>query len=245
MQKLLGEVDLSPLWRCDTEERRLYPVLEGFFGPDHYRFSLAIMTARRDAQHPDIYHVQGRTHYRKNIRPFEGILTVRTLDDAQPFYSPSGNAFFPSNQSMPPDTFQARYEAALSRTMMISLRAQMQLHEQPAKNSGIFEGEAFLNFYITPSKQVGYTSAPSVTPGEPANGSYILLRGARRNSTTGQVKSFVVADDAFAAAPDVLKDFGIGDRGQTMNPKYAKQGWNEKWENEEWWAEPGKPSLNL
>jgi hypothetical protein len=39
---------------------------------------------------------------------------------------------------------------------------------------------------------------------------------------------------------DIFRDFIIGERDMDFNPKYAKLGWNSYWENEEWWAEPGK-----
>ena len=68
---------------------------------------------------------------------------------------------------------------------------------------------------------------------------------SRRNHTTRQVKTFVVPDNVFAAAPEVCKDFGIGDRSREINPKYAKPGWSELWENEEWWADSPKPKLSL
>ena len=46
----------------------------------------------------------------------------------------------------------------------------------------------------------------------PARGSGLLMRGKRLNRTTKQIKNFVIAADVFAAALDVYKDFGIGDR---------------------------------
>ena len=246
MRQLLHEYDLSKLWQGNTKERRKDPTLQGFFGPDHYRFALVFTNVVRDKQHPEIYHVQGKCRYRKNIRPFEGTLTVRQIADAEVYYSPADGSFYtPPADSLPSDTVQARYERAIGKARFYTLRAQLQLREDDAENSGIFEGEAILNFYAAPPQHVGYATAPALTPNEPAQGSSMLLRGSRRNVTTRQIKKFVVAEDVFAAAPDVYKDFGIGDRGGEINPKYARLGWNELWENDEWWADSPKPKLSL
>ena len=246
MRQLLQKYDLSKLWQGDTKEQREHPTLEGFFGPDHYRFVLVITQAHRDAQHPECYYVQGKCHYRQNIRPFTGSLTVRELTAADVFYSPSDDVMQSAYAGSPePDSFAVRYERAGKLINIYTARARLQLVETQAPNSGIFEGEAELNFYVKPPQRIGYANAPAITDGEPARGSGLLLRGRRRNLTTQQVKRFVVADDVFAAAPDVYKDFGVGERGFEINPKYAKQGWNEAWENDEWWADSPKPNLSL
>lgn len=245
-RQLLAQYDLSPLWQGSTPDRREHPVLEGFFGFDHYRFMLVFTQVQCDAQHPELYWVRGKGHYRQNIRPFTGTLTVRRLADADVFYSPSGNSFYPPNSgSLPPDTLQARYERAASQARLHTAWARLQLSEEAADNSGVFEGEAVLNFWVAPPARVGYAQAPVLTEGEPGRGGWLLLRGSRRNVSTRQIKQFVVADDVFAAAPDVYKDFGIGDRGGELNPKYAHLGWNKKWENEEWWADSPAPRLTL
>lgn len=247
MRKLVEQIDLSKLWQSDTKERREHPVLEGFFGPDHYRFMMVFKQVSRDKVQPEVYHVSGKCHYRQNIRPFTGTLTLRRLEDADVFYSPSDNILSPAYAagSADADSMSERLSRAMAQLHFYSAWARLQLLEEAAENSGLFEGEAVLNFYVAPRHQVGYASAPALTAGEPARGSGLLLRGARRNTTTQQVKKFVVADDVFAAAPDVYKDFGVGDRGFEINPKYAKLGWNKAWANEEWWADSPKPSLNL
>ena len=249
MRQLLNEYDLSKLWQGDMKERRQDPTLQGFFGPDHYRFALVFSDVVRDKQHPEIYHVQGICRYRKNIRPFEGKLTVRQIADLDAPWD--YDEFSPQEQdsmlteAAASDSNMARYERARRLSHPYTLRAELQIQEETAENSGIFLGEATLNFYVTSPKRLGYVTAPFVTIGAPANGSAMLLHGARRNVTTRQVKPFVVSDNVFAAAPEVYKDFGIGDRGGEINPKYARLGWNELWENDEWWTDSPKPNLNL
>ncbi|WP_046246785.1 hypothetical protein [Hymenobacter terrenus] len=233
MRELLRQHDLSKLWQNGSEERKINPTLEGFFGPDHYRFALVFNEVRRDAQRPDIYHVRGKSHYRKNIRSFSGLLTVRQIVDL-----PRGYFFMAGAGAELPDTAAAYTYTA---------RAQFQITEENSESSGVFEGEAVLDFYTLPNPATAdYVTAVMGTDERmPARGCGLLLRGSRLNKTTKQVKKFVVATDVFAAAPDIYKDFAVGDRGGEINPKYAKLGWNEAWENEEWWADSPQPSLNL
>ena len=250
MRQLLSENDLSKLWQGDTKERQQNPALQGFFGPDHYRFALAFTRVVRDEQHPEVYHVRGKCRYRKNIRPFEGTLTVRQIVDLDAPWD--YDEFMPQQpdstltEAVAADSTEARYERARRLSHPYTLRAEFRMQEETAGNSGVFLGEAILNFYVASSpRRLGLISAPFVAKGAPANGSTLLLHGARRNVTTRQVKSFVVSDDVCAAAPEVYKDFAIGDRGGEINPKYAKLGWNELWENDEWWVDSPKPKISL
>lgn len=243
---LLQRYDLSSLWQGSTKERRERPVLEGFFGPDHYRFRVVFTQVRRDSQHPEVYQVKGKCHYRQNIRSFVGTLTMRRLEEADVYFSPVASLVDVVYANSPePDSFGTRYERATRGMVIYSAWARLQLTEETSLNSGIFEGEAELNFCMAPDGRVGYAQAPSLNDTDPARGGWLLLRGSRRNVSTRQVKQFVVADDVFAASPDVYKDFGVGDRGQEINPKYAKLGWNTYWQNDEWWADSPKPKLNL
>ena len=249
MRQLLGEIDLSKLWQGDTQYRRENPTLQGFFGPDHYRFALAFTSVSRDAQHPEVYHVRGKCRYRKNIRPFEGTLTVRQIVDLDAPWD--YDEFTPQQQdstltqAAANDSAEARYERARRLSHPYTLRAELAIQEAAAPNSGVFRGEAVLNFHVTSLGRLDYVTAPFVSKEVPANGSEMLVHGSRRNLTTREVKTFVVAADVFAAAPEVYKDFGIGDRGGEINPKYAKLGWNELWENDEWWADSPTPKLSL
>ncbi|GAB3658212.1 hypothetical protein GCM10027594_29700 [Hymenobacter agri] len=249
MRQLLGEIDLSKLWQGDTQYRRENPTLQGFFGPDHYRFALAFTSVMRDAQHPEVYHVRGKCRYRKNIRPFEGTLTVRQIEDLEAPWDYGD--FTPQQQdsmlteAAATDSTAVQYERARKLSHPYTLRAELAIREETAANSGVFRGEAILNFHVTNRGRLDYVTAPFVSKDMPANGSEVLVHGSRRNLTTREVKKFVVAADVFAAAPEVYKDFGIGDRGGEINPKYAKLGWNELWENDEWWADSPNPKLSL
>ena len=247
MRDLLRQVDLSSLLRGAEEHGR--PVFDGFFGPDHYRFSVAFTEVRRDSLHPENYIVRGKCRYRQNIRPFTGIISAKQITDLEVQSNLSGlfedSLVEESPGNSDSDSLAARYEREVKQVRTYSLRARFTASEAKTENSGLFDGEAILNFFVTPDHVTGYAVEPMLNKKLPARGDRFLLRGSRLNLTTGQIKSFVVATNVFSAAPDVYKDFGIGDRGGEINPKYAKLGWNEAWENEEWWADSPKPSLNL
>ena len=233
MRRLVARHDLANLLQGDTKGNEGNPAFEGFFGPDHYRFALVFNDVQRDEQHPAIYHVRGKCHYRKNVRKFTGTLTVQQVLDL-----PRGYFFIAGAGSDLPDTAAAQTYTA---------RARLQLTEDNSENSGVFDGEAVLDFYtLAGSAKTDYVTAVMETDESmPARGSGLLLRGSRLNVSTKEVKKFVVSTNFFAAAPDVYSDFAIGDRGGEINPKYAKLGWNELWENDEWWADSPKPKLSL
>ena len=234
MRAVLRQHDLAKLWQSATPDRRTYPVLKGFFGPDHYRFEMVFSDVRRDAHDPALYHVRGKCHYRKNVRPFSGSLTIRRVDELE-----RGDFFLNGEGQNLPDTAAARTYTAV---------AQVQLREEDSENSGTFEGKAVLDFYaVAAPETVDYVTSAGMglEPDWPARGAGLLLRGSRRNISTRQVKPFVVSNNVFAVSPEVYEDFEVGERGEEVNPKYAKLGWNQDWENDEWWADSPKPKLSL
>lgn len=236
MRALLQAHDLAPLWQNADSSYRSTPVYEGFFGPDHYHFAMAFTQVKRDPANPAVYHVRGKSRYRKNIRPFSGTLTVRKLVDLS---YPGFLQDMATDDSNAADSLSGRTYTA---------HAQVQLREERKENSGIFEGELLLDFYVVPAKKPGYVTVfdhEGLEEGLPTRGCGLLLRGNRLNVSTGQVKSFTVAPWVSAVAVDVFKDFMLDERMGEINPKYARLGWNEFWNNDEWWADSPKPSLNL
>jgi hypothetical protein len=237
MRQVLKNNDLSRLWQnINHYEDGTQSSFEGFFGPDHYHFAMAFTQVVRDTADPSVYHVIGKSRYRKNIRPFAGTLTVRQVADLT---YPGFLQALASQQERAADSLAGRTYTA---------HARLQLQEEQQENSGLFEGEVVLDFYTVPGQKPGfvYVFAFDGTDEKlPTRGAGLLLRGNRRNVTTGQVKSFIVSPDVAAVAPFVFKDFMLDERMGEINPKYAKLGWNEYWNRDEWWAKTPKPSLNL
>ena len=236
MRALLLAHDLAALWQNADSSARSSPVYEGFFGPDHYHFAMVFTQVKRDPANPAVYHVLGKSRYRKNIRPFSGTLTVRKLVDLS---YPGFLVALATNESNAADSLSGRTYTA---------HAQLQLQEEHKENSGLFEGELLLDFFVVPARKPGYVTVfdhEGLEERLPTRGCGLLLRGNRLNTSTGQVKSFTVAPWVSAVAPDVLKDFMLDERMGQINPKYAKLGWSEFWTNDEWWADSPKPALTL
>ncbi|RZK35650.1 MAG: hypothetical protein EOO57_08715 [Hymenobacter sp.] len=193
---------------------------------------------RRDPADPARYLVQGKCNYHKskNIRSFSGTLTVRQVADLS----------YPGFLRARSIQFSEGIDSVAGRTY--TARAQLQLHEAPQANSGIFEGEIVLDFYVVPGQPVYYVyvfDREGYVDELPTRGGRLLLRGNRRNVTTGQIKAFLVAPEAAAVAPTIFKDFMLDERMGQVNPKYAKLGWGDYWQNDEWWADSPKPHLSL
>jgi hypothetical protein len=239
MRKLLQTQDLSPLWQdLQPSAYTDRSIFEGFFGPDHYHFAMVFTQATRDATDPAVYHVAGKSRYSqsRNIRPFTGTITVRQVVDLSypGFLEAIVYGEKKADNSLEGHTYTAR--------------ARVQLQEDANENSGIFEGEALLDFYVVPDQKPGYVGVFAFEGTDdklPTRGGGVLLRGNRRNTSTGQVKPFIVSPDVAAVAPYVFKDFLLDERMGEINPKYQHLGWNEYWTNEEWWADAPKPKLNM
>ncbi|RZK99108.1 MAG: hypothetical protein EOO62_25265 [Hymenobacter sp.] len=235
---LLRMHDLSQLWQNAerAEGPSPNPSFDGFFGPDRYRFGMVFNEVSRDPADPARYLVRGKCNYHKskNIRPFSGTLTVRQLVELK----------YPGfvRSVLYPDT------AGTLQGHLYTARAQLRLRETPQANSGIFEGEVVLDFYVVPGQPANYVYVIGHEGYEdqlPTRGGKLLVRGNRLNVTTGQVKSFLVGPELGAIAPHIFKDFMLDERMGQINPKYAKLGWNDYWQNDEWWADSPNPSLSL
>ncbi|UOQ52007.1 hypothetical protein [Hymenobacter cellulosivorans] len=221
----LQQNNIAPLWQNDTEERRQYPAFSGFYGADHYRISFVFTRVTQDQQRPELFHVQGKSQFKKAVTPFAGTLTVSQIAEL--------------------DTFLDLDSASSATAKAYTVTAGFELRENSAaKGAGVFRGTGYLDLYRTADGKLHQCSSmPSSADKDPTRGSGLLFSGEWVSNTTGQHKPLLLANDPFVIAPDVLKDFGIGERSGEINPKYAKLGWTEVWENEEWWADKPVSSL--
>jgi hypothetical protein len=236
-REVLRTNDLSELWQSvgNYGGNRGF---EGFFGPNHFRFGMIFTQASRDAADPAVYHVVGKSRYFQShtTRPFTGTLIVRRVADLS----------YPGFLAAKARSEEKAAYSLAGRTY--TAHARLQLQEEARENSGLFEGEVLLDFYVIPGQQPSfvYVFAFEGTDDRlPTRGAGLLLRGNRRNVSTGQVKPFIVSPDLAAIAPSVFKDFMLDERLGQINPKYTKLGWNEYWRNDEWWADSPKPRLSL
>ncbi len=227
-QAILRQHDLAALWNDPHGTYQESPVLDGFLGNEHRRFALAINAAHREAKQPQLIHVVGKSRLKGITTPFTGTITVVRITDLADDNVAPGAASDPTNS-------------------LYTAKGLFHLQQGNSKAISKLEGEVYFDFMVDRHGKVDLitTIMPDLNNKFPARGCGMVVRGRRTNQATGEHQSVLLARDVFVIAPEIFADFGVGDRGTLVNPKYAKLGWNEAWENEEWWADSPKPSLSL
>jgi hypothetical protein len=222
---ILRQHDLSPLWAKQTESTKAYPTLEGFYGPAYYRISFYFSKVARDAQRPNVFHVEGLDRYKKVVTPFTGTITVQTV---RPF---TKEMFADLDADWRAFTAAGRFEFS----------------EDPAtKGAGRYAGQALLDFALDAQGNLSYAGdASGLAVDNPTKGCGLLFRGTQVSNHTGQRHSVAFANYYGAVVPQALAKLHLGDRSEEINPNLAKLGWNEAWENDEWWATSPKISMSL
>ncbi len=224
---LLRRHDLTPFWNDPHGNFQPVPVLEGFLGKEHRRLGLAITHVRRDPAQPRVFWVTGKMRLRRVTTPFTGKLTVEKILDLQ-------------------DDMVGPGESADSTNYLCTASASFHFRPVGRQLAGEFAGQAFFDFVVPQRGSIYMITTIMTQPNDafPARGCGMVLRG-HWLAATGRREPMVVAKDLFAISSEVFPDFGIGDRGTEVNPKYAHLGWNEAWENDEWWADSLRPRLSL
>jgi hypothetical protein len=229
MPVFLEANNLAPLWQSDyghqANDSSRPTILDGFYGDEHRHISVLFERVERDAKQANVYRVQGRTRYKKNITPFEGTITVEALKSLKAY--------------LDLDSVEEARAHAYTAT------ARFVLREDPATNgAGVYQGTAMMDFYQLAS---GKLELVQMMPDAslPTGGGGLLFRGQWKSNRTGRQQAVAFANYPEAVLPNAMKDLYIGERGETLNPKYAGLDWSEAWENEEWWATSSKPSLSL
>lgn len=224
---LLRRYDLTPFWNDPHGNFQPVPVLEGFLGKEHRRLGLAITNVRRDPAQPQVFWVTGKLRLRRVTTPFTGKLTINKISDLQ-------------------DDMVGPGESADSTNYLYTASASFRFRPVGGQLAGEFVGQAYFDFVVPQRGSVYMVTTIMTHPDDtfPARGCGMVLRG-HWVAATGRQEPMLVAKDLFAISSEVFPDFGVGDRGTEVNPKYAHLGWNEAWENDEWWADSPKPRLNL
>jgi hypothetical protein len=229
MPAFLAANNLAPLWQSDyghqANDSSRPTILDGFYGDEHRHISVLFERVQRDEQQPNVFRVQGRTRYKKNITPFEGTITVEALK--------------PLKAYLDLDSVEEARARAYTAT------ARFVLREDPATNgAGVYQGTAMMDFYQLASGKLELVQMMS-DASLPTDGGGLLFRGQWKSNRTGRQQAVAFANYPEAVLPNAMKDLYIGERGETLNPKYAGLDWSEAWENEEWWAKSPKPTLSL
>lgn len=188
----------------------------GFYGADRYKIEFYFAEVTKDEKDPFLYHIVGKNRHKKVVTDFKGTLRVDSLAQIT---DPNLDTEEVSDMGV-----QRIYSAGGSFTLA---------EDSLSKYSGRFTGHHKMDF-------ASYDKAPTEIwffSDTPNKGSGIRYDGVWTSYKTGKSKPVIWSKDLFRFANDILKEFSIGERDVEINEKYRSLGWDNFWENDEWWAE--------
>jgi hypothetical protein len=220
-KNILSKYDLSTLFK-DYEGNYLVPN-NGFYGKSFYRIEMYFSDVQKDSLNPAVYHLKGKSRFKNNILPFEGSFTVESLV-----------AFTDPNLDI-----EALENWGLKNAF--SLKGTFKIDEDKSRDgSGFYQGKFTTDFGVNKDDRAEiwyYSQTPNTM------GAGYQFDGNWTSYKTGKVNYAMWASDLFMIANGILKDFSIGERDIEINKKYRHLGWENFWENEEWWNEDKKETL--
>lgn len=194
----------------------------GFYGEDRYKIEFYFSEVRKDEKDPFLYHIVGKNLHKKVISEFKGTLRIDSL----------------AQLSDPNLDTEEVGDMGVQR--IYSANGKFTLAEDSLKNySGRFVGKMQMDF-------ASYDKAPAEIwffSDTPNKGSGIRYDGTWTSYKTGKSKPVIWAKDIFRFANDILEEFAIGERDVEINKKYRKLGWDNYWENNEWWTDAKKVTM--
>jgi hypothetical protein len=225
-RKFLADYNLANL--LVMEESAGYELMNGFFGPDHYRIEFAMLDVQQDPTNPAHFFLKGKNRFKKNILPFEGDMTITQLRNQPKMVVTEDD----DNAEL------QKYVTKRNQLTMYCATGNFRLRENSsAKGAGTFAGTVALDVEVN---EEGNLQLSTRNRNYGARGGSVLFEGAWTSQATRQQKALVLVKNIMSYDQNILDDFMVGEREPGFNPKYAKLGWDTYWENEEWWAEPGQ-----
>lgn len=194
----------------------------GFYGEDRYKIEFYFSEVTKDEKDPFLYHIVGKNRHKKVVSEFKGSFRIDSLAQV-------------SDPNL--DTEEV---GDMGVQRIYSANGKFTLAEDSLKKySGRFTGKMQMDFgaYDKAPIELWYFSET------PNKGSGIRYDGTWTSYKTGKSKPVIWSKDLFRFANDILEEFSIGERDVEINEKYRKLGWDNFWENEEWWAESKKVTM--
>ena len=227
-----GGKDLSSAERLAFfEQNKLAPLIggatagdnqpmNGFYGPDHRRIELYMANIEADPQRPGTFLIKGKTRYKGTITPVSGQLTFERVALMKTCAVADTGALFE-----PQDDLQPIY--VLLGTFRLA-------EDRREPGAGIFAGKAYMDVHLHKTEGPQY----SMVCDSPTQHCGLKLDGNWTSYKTSTTKPVLMAYNIFDIGETILPQFSIGEREVEINPKYRDLGWDNYWENKEWWAEP-------
>ena len=195
-----------------------WPV-NGFYGADRYRIEFLFTEMKQDEQDPTLFYIKGKNRHKKVITLFEGKMKLNQL---RTFKDPNLDVEEVGNMHV-----QENYAA----------EGLFELNEMDKTNpySGFFKGSVKMEFSINDD---GQANLWYYSTGLPSGGAGYRFDGNWTSYTKpDMVQPVIWAADIFRIGNDILKDFSVGERDVEINEAYRNLGWDNFWENDEWWTE--------
>lgn len=194
----------------------------GFYGEDRYKIEFYFSEVTKDEKDPFLYHVVGKNRHKKVISEFKGTFRIDSL------------------AQVTDPNLDTEEVGDMGVQRIYSANGKFTLAEDSLKKySGRFTGKMQMDFgaYDKAPIELWYFSET------PNKGSGIRYDGTWTSYKTGKSKPVIWSKDLFRFANDILEEFSIGERDVEINEKYRKLGWDNFWENEEWWAQSKKVTM--
>ena len=234
---LLGKYNLAVLFRDrDAESAAIaFQPQAGCFGTSGHLLEMAFLQVRRDSLQPTIYWVQGKSRFKRIITQFSGSIQLNRIVK-QPKYSVDSSEWMGYSDY----SYYKKLPAYTASGTFV-------LHEKAAQpNAGVFRGTVAIDFACEAN---GSVERQCLTTRTPTQMGELKFAGTWRSNTSGQLQPVMWLGDFIgyqgAGAMQDLLLTNVGGRGSHLNPKYTHLGWDKAWENDEWWADSPKPTLNL
>jgi hypothetical protein len=211
-QELLQQPKLAQLF--ESKDRSSF----GFFGKNNAMIEYYISSATLSTTKPGAIIVVGKTKFKKTITDFTGEMMIESV---------SKNSFL-DKKTLKGNVTYTNYQI------------QGTWHFAENKNekfAGEFNGKWQADAYSTDKwkeMQFGHEGkAKSLT-----NNNDLVLKGTWVSyATPVQTKQVSFSNNIGVLGNSMFKNFYYyGDREEGIDPKFAKNGWDHYYDNEEWWA---------
>lgn len=217
-KELKGRDGIAVLTQNDLSKLILqeYPA-NGFYGDDRYRIEFVIQEVKRDESDARLYHVKGKNRFKKTITPFKGTIRLKTVSemiDPNIDTTETGDLYFVKTYCVGGE-FELKEDSTL-------------------QTSGIFKGNMNIDFA---TKVDGGNELWFFSPETSAKGAGTKYDGTWTSYKKDMTKPVIWAADLFQFANTILKDFAIGERDVEISKEYRHLGWDNFWENDEWWVD--------
>lgn len=189
--------------------------ISGFYGKDKYKIDYHISSTKVNPSQPSRILISGLTKYKKNIRSIHGYFEM--------------DAAAINSKDKGDDQLNTNY----------CVKGHFHFDETfGEKNVGTYDGTWIAD--ISEIDNDIHSLEFTIPENSFAFENLLLLSGNWQNANKDMTKQLCFSQNISAVGADIFKAFSYGDRDVSINEAFASKGWNEYYENEEWWNQSSK-----